>query len=68
MSDTPSKTPRQPAAQDQPLTRGDRQVAETLRAGLSGPDQEWLDDVLTRHSQSERDADDRGEPLTGPMW
>ena len=68
MSDDRTKEPRQAGASTQPLTAGDREVAETLRTGLSESDQSWLDDVLARQAQSEREAEQRGDALPGPMW
>ena len=68
MSDDRTKEPRQTGASTQQLTAGDREVVETLRSGLSDSDQRWLDDVLARQAQSERDAEERGEALPGPMW
>ena len=39
-----------------------------LLESLSAQDQRWVLEVITRHREAEREAEQRGEPLPGPAW
>jgi hypothetical protein len=41
---------------------------QALLGSLPEEDQRWVLDVVARHRQAEREAEERGETLAGPAW
>lgn len=41
---------------------------QALLGSLPEEDQHWVLDVVARHRQAEREAEERGETLAGPAW
>lgn len=39
-----------------------------LLLSLPEQDQQWVLDVVARHREAERQAEERGDPLPGPAW